>query len=126
MWPAGARVNGLLVVGVGCGKSVTNVASGTGAGVDRVLGKERLEGLSIARKAFALAIAAVRAAEVGSFVPGESEPPEVFEQGFDEFRFTAGLVEIFVSENESSALRTSALLSGPESTGVTEVKVSGR
>ena len=57
--------------------------------------------------------------------PFQTEPVQVFDGCFTEFRFTASRVEVFVAVEKDAALFTGALLSCPESASMAKVQQSG-
>ena len=107
---------------MGCGEGVLDVPAGAGAGVDRAQGAEAFESGDVMLAALALGVRTIRAAAVGAFLPLESEPAEVLDQGLDEKGAAAGGVEVFIAQHERTAVLGGALLGDPEGLGMTEVQ----
>jgi hypothetical protein len=68
----------------------------------------------------------VRAADIGTFLPFDAEPPEIAQLGLDELGSDTVAVEVLVAENEDTSRIAGAALGDPEGAGVTEVEQTGR
>lgn len=68
----------------------------------------------------------MRAADIGTFLPFDAEPPEIAQLGLDELGANAVAVEVLVAENEDTSRLAGAAVGDPESAGVTEVEQTGR
>ena len=122
---AGAGVDEFVISFVRRGGGGLDVLARAGAGVETAGGAELGESITIERQAFALGIGSERAATIGAFLPVETEPAQVFEHGGGEFGLGARGVEVFVAEDEDAVLGLGALLGGPKSFGMAEVKIAG-
>lgn len=70
-------------------------------------------------------VGAEGAADVGSFLPLDAEPTEIFDLGELEFRSDTGRIEVVVAKDEGALGRAGALGGDPEGAGVAEVEVAG-
>jgi len=73
----------------------------------------------------ALFVRGVWTADVGSFVPVEAEPAEIFECGVPVFGATAIGVEIFHPHDEHPTCLTGALPRTIEGAGMPDVEIAG-
>jgi len=107
------------------GRGAGEVFARAGAGINDAGDAKLREGVEVKRAAFALGIGAEGAAAVGAFLPVKAEPMEVFEHRGNEFGPGTGGVEVFVTENEGSAIGGGALLGDPKGAGMAEVQQAG-
>lgn len=123
---ASAWVNGFVVViGVRGADSGLEVFARAGAGIHEASLFQSGDGVAVERVALALIVGCERAADVRAFLPIEAEPAEVFEHGGDELHFAAGVVDVFVAEDEDAAVGPGAFQHGPESSRVAEMEIAG-
>ena len=86
-----------------------------------------LPSVQVVDSTFALRVGTKGAAAVGTFRPGDSEPAQVFDHGLHKLGATALLIEVFVAENQRSAVLRASLGCNPERARVSEVeKTCGR
>lgn len=86
-----------------------------------------LQSVQIVDSTFALRVGTKGTAAVGTFRPGNSEPAQVFDHGLHKLGPTALLIQVFVAENQRSAVLSAALGCNQEGTRVSEVeKTCGR
>ncbi len=111
----GIGIDGFVVKMRGAG-SFGDVAAGSRARENETGGVEAGEGGAVEQDALAL--------RDDGAVPGQAEPVQIFLEGGDEFRATAGGVEIVVAEEERAAGLAGALMSDPERACVAKVKVA--
>ena len=74
--------------------------------------------------AFALVVWRVRSADIGTFIPAQSEPAQILEHRRDEHGPAARAVEVFIAQDECAARRFGALLGSPKRAGVAQVEVA--
>jgi hypothetical protein len=67
-----------------------------------------------------------RSAQIRPFIPTQSEPTQIFDNGVSKFRRAPIAIEIFDAEDQWSAVLCGAFLRPPESDGVTEMKITCR
>jgi hypothetical protein len=65
-----------------------------------------------------------RSANVRSFIPMQSKPAQIFDNGVPKFRRATIMIEIFDTEDQLSAVLVRAFLRPPESNGVAEMKIT--
>ena len=76
---------------------------------------------------FALRVRTKGATAVWTFRPGDSQPVQIFDHGLHKLGSAALRIQVFVAENQRSALLTASLRCNPERARVSEVeKTSGR
>jgi hypothetical protein len=107
-------------------RRLSKVFARAGARVDVAFAKEFAPGFEVVRASLALHVWSERTADVGSFVPFDSEPAEIFMHRSLELGTRAIRVEIFVAKDQRSAATAGALIGSPKSAGVTEMQVSRR
>jgi hypothetical protein len=78
-------------------------------------------GFSKPLEALRLHIRPVRAADIGSFLPSEAKPEQIFDGCGGELRSTATRVEIFCAINKRSSCGMDALGGEGERTGMTDM-----
>jgi hypothetical protein len=74
----------------------------------------------------ALDVGRKRSAQIRPFVPTQSEPTQIFDDRVSKFCRAPIAIEIFDPEDQLSVALFSAFLRAPESTGVTEMKITCR
>jgi hypothetical protein len=82
--------------------------------------------VAVEGEAFALRVGAVGTSTGTAFLPFESDPVQVLQQGLGELRSAPAAVQILDSHDESSVSFPGALVGGLEGSCVTEVQQSGR
>jgi hypothetical protein len=65
-------------------------------------------------------------AHVRPFIPAQSEPAQVVDDGVAKFRGTPIAIEILDPQDQSSEVLFGAFLRAPESDGMSEMKITGR
>jgi hypothetical protein len=80
---------------------------------------QALEGIDVKSLPFALGVRSVGSAPVRTFLPFEPKPAQVFEHGLNKFRFAPRPIQVFITQNEHTSMRTGPLLRGPERPGMT-------
>ncbi len=123
---AGSGVEGLIVFlrlrFVGCLCGTLEILAGTFAGIDGAGVEELLPGGEIEVAALALRVGSEGAADVGAFLPADSEPAQVFDHGLLEVGAGAMRIEIFVAKDEGAVCGETALIRGEESARVSQVE----
>jgi len=107
-------------------RRLSKVFAGAGARVDVALAKKFAPGFEVARAALTLHVWSEGAAEVGSFIPIDSEPAEIFIHRSLELGTRAIRVEILVAKDERASGIASSLIGIPKGAGVAQVQVSRR
>src|SRR5579863_3628349 len=95
------------------------------AGIEKAAVEEPLPGDAIEVVAPALRVRSKRAAYVRAFVPGDSEPAQIFERGFGIGCAATLRIEIFHTQDERAVGVASAGKGGPEGACVPDVQVAG-
>jgi hypothetical protein len=67
-----------------------------------------------------------RSTQIRSFIPTQSEPAQIFDNGVSKFRRAPIAIEIFDAEDQLSVVLLGAFLRPPESDGVAEMKITCR
>jgi hypothetical protein len=65
-------------------------------------------------------------AGVRPFVPAQSKPTQIFNDGVAKFRTAASGIEILDPQDERTSVSLRAFLRAPESNGVADMKITGR
>jgi hypothetical protein len=102
-----------------------DIFAGTRAGIDQAACSQLLPGIEIVRSAFALGVWAEWAATIRAFAPGDSQPAQVFDHGLHKLGTATLGIQVFVAEDELSALLSAALGCNPECAGVSEMEKTG-
>lgn len=126
MGTARAGIDEFIIDGVGGGGGGLQVFAGAVARVNETALQKFLEGGAVKSHSLALVVRRKWAAEIGSFLPIEAEPTQVFEHGGDEFRLATRDVEVFVAQHQNSIAFPGALLGRPESPRMPEVQKARR
>ena len=108
-----------------CARCLVHIAPRTPAGIHRAAGAELLDRRDVMSPSFALVVGPKRSADVGSFLPDESEPPQIFHHRCREIRPDARGIKILVAQHQCAARRLRALLRRPEGPRVAEMRVTG-
>ena len=116
--PAGARVERLLILGMGRAGCVQHIATRAIAGIDQAAVAQFLPRGEIERTAFTL--------QKRSVVPLQTEPAQIFANRLPKPWPAARAIEIFHAQNECAVARPAALLRTPKSDRVAGVQVTGR
>jgi len=100
LWSAGAGINRLVLAGVRGLESAQDVLAGAGAGIDEAACEELVEGRVVRLAALALRVGAGLSATVRALLPLEAEPAQVLDHGGHKLRTAAGVVEVFIPQNQ--------------------------
>jgi hypothetical protein len=103
-----------------------NIAPRTGAGINQRRVAQFLPRREIDFAPFTLDVGRKCAANVRSFIPSQSKPAKVFDDGVAKFCRAPIVIQIFDSENELSTALLSAFLGAPEGDGMANMKITRR
>ncbi len=124
--PARPWINGFFVFMMRRIGGLKDITAGTVAGINQGRVPQFLPRGKIDFAAFTLDIRRKRSADIRSFIPSQSKPAEIFDDGGSKFRRAPIAVEIFNPENQLSAVFFGAFLRPPEGEGMAEMKVTRR
>jgi hypothetical protein len=93
--------------------------------IDETGRAQLLQRSSVLRAPLALHIRAKRAAYIGTFVPLQPKPAQIFDHGIDELATAARAIDVFDAQNELPAAGTRTFLRTPKGHGVTKVEETG-
>jgi hypothetical protein len=103
-----------------------NIAPRTGAGINQRRVPQFLPRSEIDCAPFTLDVRRKRSAHVRTFIPSQSKPAQIFDDGVSEFCRTPIAVEIFNAEDQLSAVLFGAFLRAPEGDGMANMKITRR
>jgi hypothetical protein len=103
-----------------------NITPRTSAGINQRSVPQFLPGREIVSAPLTLDIRSKCPTQIRPFIPSQSKPAEIFDNGRSKFCRTSIAVEIFNPEDESSIVLLRAFLRAPESEGVAEMKITRR
>jgi hypothetical protein len=103
-----------------------NIAPRTGTGINQRRVPQFPPRGKIDFAPLALDVRRKRSAQIRPFIPTQSEPAQIFDDGVSKFFRAPIAIEIFDAEDQLSVALFSAFLRAPESAGVTEMKISRR
>jgi len=107
-------------------RGLKHVAPRTGAGINQRRVAQFLPGEEIDFAPFALDVSRKRSADVRSFIPPQSKPVKVFDDGVAKFCRTPIAVEIFNPQNQSSTVLIRTFLRAPERHRMPDMKITPR
>lgn len=84
-----------------------------------------MPGLNVILSTLALRIRAKGAAAVGSFLPLQTEPVQIFDEFTEEACFRALGIEILISQDQDTLVLSGARVRPPERAGVAQMKATG-
>jgi hypothetical protein len=122
--PAGSWINRLLVFMVRRAGRLKDIAPRAGAGVEQRRIPQFLPGGQIVSAPFTLGVRRKRSANVRSFIPAQSKPMKVFDDGVAKLRPASIPIQVLDPENELSASLSSAFLRKPKRYRMPDVKIS--
>src|SRR5438874_12869576 len=97
-----------------CEGRLKHIAPRADAGIDQRCVAQFLPLSEIDFTAFTLEVGRKGAANVRPFIPAQTKPVKVIDNGVTKFRRTPIVIQIFNSENESATVLVSAFLGAPE------------
>ena len=124
-WPAGSRIDRFIIQIIGRAHCLGNFPAGTSTGIDQSALMQILPGGQIACSPLALRIRGMRTAAIRAFVPGDTEPAQIFEHGIDELSAATLRIQVFVAQDQSSAMLSRPLRGNPECARVSEMQQAG-
>ena len=86
---------------------------------------ELLPSLQVVVSSFALGVGSKGTSAVWTFGPRYSKPMQVFDHGLHKLGLAALRVQVFIAENQRSALLAASLSCNPERARVSEVEKTG-
>ena len=111
---------------VRCAGGLEDVTPRAGAGINQRRIAQFLPGGQIAFTPFTLDVRRKGSADVRSFIPAQSKPMKVFDDGITKLSPASIPIQIFDPENEPSASLSSAFLRTPKRYGVPDVQITSR
>ncbi len=125
-WPAGPWVNRLLVFMVRRGGGLKDVTPRAGAGIKQPRLSQVLPGGQIVFAPFTLRVRRKRSAHVQSFIPAQSKPMKILDDGVAILPSASVFIQVLDSENKFSGGLTGAFLRTPKRYRVPDVKITRR
>ncbi len=122
--PASPWINRFLFGRMRCLQSALHIAARAATRINETPIPEDGKGRLVGFRPCLLRVGRKRPTAVGSFLPMEPEPTQVFDHGRDEFRAATVTVEILVAQDEDAATRLRPLLCHPERPGMAQVQIA--
>jgi hypothetical protein len=116
--PASPRVHGLILAGMGSLEGTQDILPRAGAGINQTITAKPLKGAPVPIDSLALAVGGIGTAEIGSLLPLNAEPVQVFEHGSNVFRSYSRAIQILVSQDQRACVGVSPFLRNPEGAGM--------
>jgi len=122
---AGSRINRFFFTLMWRLERALNILSRTNARINPSVLSKLFERGDVMRAALALNIWSKWSTAIGTFLPVESKPFQIFDHRIGELCLATRAIEVFVAQDERSRALPSALMGRPECPGVAEVQITG-
>ena len=125
VFPAGSRINRFFIARVRSRKRPQNFLPRAFTGIHRTPLLQREENRSVKFQPQTLCIRCERPVCVWTFVPLETEPPQIIIHPLHKLRFASAEIEILDAQNQGPALLSCTDLRLPKGSGMAEMQIAG-